>query len=109
VRFTLKTTAPAILPRNADAGLRAHVRGHLSVAQRVIGSSDGSVEANGSNAAQARTRLRQTLERMRSDLQNELVREERAYDDVTAKGAQQSQGPQFGFPGGPDATTPCGR
>jgi hypothetical protein len=109
LRFTLKTTARAILPRNADAGLRQHVQGHMVVARRVIRSSDGSVEANGSSAAQARTRLKQTIDRMRSDLQSELVREERAYDDVTANGAQQSQGPQFGFPGGPDSTTPCVR
>jgi hypothetical protein len=108
LRFTLRTTMPALIP-SADPGLLDHVQGHLAVARRVITSSGGSVAANGSSAAQSRAALNQTIARMRSDLQKELVREERAYDDVTANGTQQSQGPQFGFPGGPDVTTPCGQ
>jgi hypothetical protein len=106
VRYTLRTTAPAMIP-SVDPGLLDHVQGHLIVAQRVINSSEGEVSANGSSAAQARARLNQTIARMRADLQSELMREERAYDNVTANGAQQSQGPAYGFPGGPDAHSPC--
>jgi hypothetical protein len=106
IRFTLNTTAPALIP-SADPGLLEHVQGHLIVAQRVIRSSEGTVNANGPSAVLARTRLNQTLARMRTDLQNELMREERAYDNVTANGASQSQGPAYGFPGGPDVHSPC--
>ncbi len=106
IRFTLRTTAPAMIP-SVDPGLLDHVQGHLTVAQRVIRSSEGNIEANGSNAGLARTHLDQTAARMRNDLQNELMREERAYDNVTANGASQSQGPSYGFPGGPDAHSPC--
>lgn len=106
VRYSLRTTAPAMIP-SVDPGLLDHVQGHLIVAQRVINSSEGEVSANGSSAAQARARLNQTIARMRADLQSELMREERAYDNVTANGAQQSQGPAYGFPGGPDAHSPC--
>jgi hypothetical protein len=109
VRFTLKTTQPALLPSVSDPGLLQHVQGHLTVAHRVIRSSDGTVKANGSSAAQARARLKQTVAHMRSDLQNELLREERAYDNVTANGTAQSQGPSYGFPGGPDVHSPCVR
>jgi hypothetical protein len=108
LRFTLRTTAPALIP-SADPGLLDHVQGHLIVAHRVIQSSGGTVEANGSSAAQAHARLNQAIARMRNDLQNELMREERAYDNVTSYGMQQSQGPAYGFPGGPDVTTPCGQ
>lgn len=106
IRFTLRTTAPAMIP-SVDPGLLDHVQGHMIVAQRVIRSSDGTVNANGSSAALARARLNQTIARMRTDLQNELMREERAYDNVTANGASQSQGPSYGFPGGPDVHSPC--
>ncbi|HLI97422.1 MAG TPA: hypothetical protein VKT72_15235 [Candidatus Baltobacteraceae bacterium] len=106
LRFTLREVEPAVIP-SVDPGLLDHVHGHLVVARRVVQSSGGTVEANGSSAAQARTRLNQTIARMQRDLQSELDREERAYDNVTANGASQSQGPAYGFPGGPDAHTPC--
>ena len=107
LRFNLKTTQPAMIPSVDDPGLLQHVQGHLTVARRVLQSSAGNVEANGSSAAQARSRMDQTIERMTSDLQNELMREERAYDNVTANGTSQSQGPSYGFPGGPDVHSPC--
>jgi hypothetical protein len=101
VHFSLRVTKEALMP-SVDGALLAHVQGHLTVARRVIRSSDGTVRANGGTQAQARTRLNQTVARMRSDLQNELTREEAAYDNVTAYGRSQSQGPSYGFPGGPD-------
>ena len=107
IRFNLKTTQPAMINSVDDPGLLQHVQGHLTVARRVLQSSAGSVQANGSSAAQARTRLNQTIKRMSGDLQNELMREERAYDNVTANGTQQSQGPSYGFPGGLDVHSPC--
>lgn len=106
LHFTLRETEPALIP-SADPGLLEHAQGHLIVAQRVARSSGGTVQANGASAAQAKTRLEQAIAHMRSDLQKELVREERAYDNVTANGASQSQGPAYGFPGGPDAKMPC--
>jgi len=109
IRFNLKTTQPAMIPSADDPGLLQHVQGHLTVARRVLQSSAGNVEANGSSAAQARTRLNQTIKHMSGDLQSELMREERAYDNVTANGTQQSQGPSYGFPGGVDVHSPCVR
>lgn len=106
LRFTLRETVPALIP-SVDPGLINHVHGHLAVAQRVIRSSGGLVEANGASAAQARLRLKQTVARMSGDLQNELGREERAYDNVTQNGSAQSQGPAYGFPGGPDVHSIC--
>lgn len=106
LRFTLKQTQPALIP-SIDPGLLDHVHGHLVVAQRVVRSSGGTVQANGASAAAARARLQQAIARMSRDLQNELVREERVYDNVTANGASQSQGPAYGFPGGPDVHSIC--
>lgn len=108
VRFTLRETVPALIP-SVDPGLMEHVHGHLAVAQRVVASAGADVEANGASAAQARTRLKQTIARMSGDLQNELAREERAYDNVTQNGAAQSQGPAYGFPGGPDVHSICAK
>lgn len=106
LRFTLRETLPAVIP-SVDPGLLDHVQGHLTIAQRVVRSSGGAVQANGASAAQARERLHATVARMSGDLENELLREERAYDNVTENGAAQSQGPAYGFPGGPDAHSPC--
>jgi hypothetical protein len=109
IHFTFKDVRPAVIPDASDPGLLAHVQGHLVVARRAVRSSEGTIDANGSSAAQARTRLQRTIARMRADLQKELMREERAYDNVTANGLAQSQGPLYGFPGGPDAHSPCAR
>src|SRR5579884_2817865 len=109
IRFSLDTKSPAIIPSADDPGVLQHVEGHLIVARRVVHSSEGMVQANGSSAAQARARLNQTIARMRSDLQKELSREEQAYENVTENGASQSQGPAYGFPGGPDVQAPCAR
>jgi|GEM_PF-1955553 len=106
VDFSVQQITPALVP-SADSGLLDHVHGHLIVAQRVVRSAAASIQANGATAAQAKAHLLQTVTRMRRDLQAELNREERVYDTVTANGAQQSQGPAFGFPGGADAHTPC--
>lgn len=108
LRFTVRQTVPALVP-SVDPGLLEHVHGHAIVAQRVVRSSGGLVQANGASSAVARARLRQAVARMSSDLQNELVREERAYDNVTQDGAAQSQGPAYGFPGGPDVHSICAR
>jgi hypothetical protein len=106
LRFTLREAMPAVIP-SVDPGLLDHVQGHLIVARRVVRSSGGTVESNGASAQTARSRLHATIARMQRDLQSELDREERAYDNVTQNGAAQSQGPAYGFPGGPDAHTPC--
>jgi hypothetical protein len=106
LHFTLRVIRPAMIP-SVDPGLLEHVQGHQIIAQRVVGSSGGTVQANGSSAALARTHLMQAVSRIKDDLQKELDREERAYDNVTANGKSQSQGPAYGFPGGPDVHSPC--
>ncbi|HZZ65596.1 MAG TPA: hypothetical protein VFE17_08870 [Candidatus Baltobacteraceae bacterium] len=106
LRFRLVEKTPALIP-SVDPGLLDHVQGHYIIARRVAQSSTGTVQATGNTAAQARVRLRQAIERMTSDSQNELLREEHVYESVTENGAAQSQGPQYGFPGGPDARETC--
>jgi Bacterial protein of unknown function (DUF922) len=98
-------TAPAVPSK--DPGLLAHVRGHKIVAQRVAQSSNGTIRATGNTPAQARGRLRDGVTQTQRDLSKELDREESVYDSVTQNGAAQSQGPVYGFPGGPDARDVC--
>lgn len=107
VAFSVRVVIPAKTPN--DAALRNHAQGHQTIAERVAHSSDGSVRAEGSSQSQAHARLKQTISRMQSDLLKELQREERVYDTVTENGSAQSQGPVYGFPGGPNATILCPR
>lgn len=104
--FTLKEKTPAVLT-SVDPGLLDHVRGHQIIAQRVARSSSGNVTAEGSSASQARSRLNSGVTQTQRDLSKELDREEHVYDSVTQNGAAQSQGPLYGFPGGPDARDSC--
>jgi hypothetical protein len=106
LRFEVREKTRAVIT-SVDPGLLDHVRGHQIIAQRVARSSTDSVRAVGSTAAQARARLDQALAQVRDDLSKELDREERVYDSVTANGTAQSQGPVYGFPGGPDAHDSC--
>lgn len=106
LRFQLVEKTPALIP-SVDPGLLDHVRGHQIIAQRVAQSSTGTVQSTGNSPAQARERLHAAITRMTFDSQNELLREERVYDSVTENGASQSQGPMYGFPGGPDARDTC--
>ena len=106
LHFTVtQRSRPFALP--TDAGLRAHIEGHRTIAERIARSSADSVRAAGASAAQARTRLHDAIARIESDLAKELDREEHVYDTVTENGAAQSQGPMYGFPGGPDARDTC--
>lgn len=105
--FAIREKVPAVLT-SIDPGLLDHVRGHQIIAQRVARSSADSVRASGTTDAQARAHLNDALRRITLDLSKELDREERVYDSVTENGAAQSQGPVYGFPGGPDATQTCG-
>jgi hypothetical protein len=104
--FGIREKTPAVLT-SIDPGLLDHVRGHQIIAQRVARSSIGTIRAEGSSAAQARARLNDGVARTQRDLSKELDREERVYDSVTQNGAAQSQGPMYGFPGGPDARDSC--
>jgi hypothetical protein len=92
---------------SVDPGLLDHVRGHQIIAQRVARSSVGTVRSAGASNAQARVRLQQAVTRLTNDAQKELDREEHVYDTVTNYGSAQSQGPVYGFPGGPDAHDTC--
>jgi hypothetical protein len=104
--FHVVEKTPAMIS-SVDPGLLDHVRGRQIIAQRVARSSVGSVRAAGSSADQARARLQQAIVRLTSDAQKELDREEHVYESVTENGAAQSQGPVYGFPGGPDAHDSC--
>lgn len=106
LHFSVREKRPAVIT-SVDPGLLDHVRGHQIIAQRVARSSADSVRAVGASALQARARLRDALAHLESDLAKELDREERVYDNVTEGGAAQSQGPAYGFPGGPDADDSC--
>jgi hypothetical protein len=105
LRFRL--VAPPSHKTVVDRGSADHLRGQAIIAKRVAASSNGTVQAIGSSAAQARLRLRASLDRLRDDTQNELDREERLYDSVTQGGLAQDQGPQFGFPGGQNSRVRC--
>lgn len=94
-------------PLPADPGLRAHIEGHRTIAVRVARTAADSVRAVGATAMQARSRLRDAIAHIQADLLKELDREEHVYDTVTENGAAQSQGPVYGFPGGPDARDTC--
>jgi hypothetical protein len=104
--FSVREKTPAVIT-SVDPGLLDHVRGHQVIAQRVARSSIGTIRAEGNSAAQARARLSDGAARTQRDLSKELDREERVYDSVTQNGAAQSQGPMYGFPGGPDARDSC--
>jgi hypothetical protein len=106
VAFDLVKKAPAVV-NSTDPGMLAHIRGAQIVAERVARSSNGVIEGFGSTQAQARERLHAAIARVQADLGKELDREEHVYDSVTENGAAQSQGPAYGFPGGPDAHDPC--
>lgn len=106
LHFTVtQRTGGGALP--ADPGLHAHIAGHRTIALRVARTSADSVRGVGATPSQARTRLRDAIARIQSDLSKELDREEHVYDTVTENGAAQSQGPVYGFPGGPDARDTC--
>ena len=93
---------PAFGPARSD-----HVRGHQIIAQRVSGSSVGSVRARGASAQAARTQIKRAISQMSSDAQHELDREEHVYDTVTEDGLAQDQGPTYGFPGGANSRDRC--
>jgi hypothetical protein len=104
--FRIVEVKPAMIS-SVDPGLLDHVQGHHIIAQRVSKSSNGTVRAAGASSGQARARLRQTIARLTADAQKELDREQHVYDSVTNYGSSQSQGPMYGFPGGPDAHDTC--
>jgi len=91
----------------SDAGLRAHVAGYYAIAQTLAQAS--SLRANGSSPAQARARLAKAVAALVRDANTEYARQVRIYDNVTENGRAQSQGPAYGFPGGPNATVYCMR
>lgn len=91
------------MPRTSDPGVRAHDAGYEAIARRI--AVPATADAVGNTAAQARARLSHAGSRLAADLNAEYAREAAAYDTVTENGRSQSLGPQFGFPGGPDAVT----
>lgn len=90
-----------------DAGLRAHVGGFYAIARSLAQTS--SVRAIGSSQTQARVRLGKAVAALVRDANTEYARQIRIYDNVTENGRAQSQGPAYGFPGGPNASIYCMR
>ncbi len=99
---TMKKAAPA-----NDAGLRAHVAGYYAIARSLAQGS--SVRAMGGSQIQARARLARAVAALVRDANTEFARQARIYDTVTENGRAQSQGPAYGFPGGPNAGVFCPR
>jgi len=54
-----------------------------------------------------RARLAKGVAALARDENLEYARQVRVYDTVTDNGRAQSQGPAFGFPGGPNANAYC--
>ncbi len=91
----------------SDAGLRAHIAGYYAIARRLAQTS--SVRGIGSSQTQARARLAKAVAELVRDANTEYARQVRIYDNVTENGRAQSQGPEYGFPGGPNASVYCMR
>jgi len=105
ITLTVRTIKkPAV---SSDPGLRAHVDGYYAIAQRLV--QDSQVRAVGATPAQARARLLKAVAALAHDVNLEYARQVRVYETVTENGRAQSQGPAFGFPGGPDANAYCAR
>jgi len=90
---------------SGDPGLRAHVAGYYAIAQRLTQTSE--VESVGSTPAQTRARLAKGVTALARDENLEYARQVHVYDTITDNGRAQSQGPAFGFPGGPNANAYC--
>lgn len=105
ISFTVRQVRGATIV-SVEPGLLEHVHGHELIARRVASSANGRIQANGESAAQARERLARAAQRMTSDQNAELAREEQTYETITRYGAAQSQGPAYGLPGGPDVRDP---
>jgi hypothetical protein len=97
---TLMKSAPA-----NDAGLRAHVAGYYAIARTLAQTS--TLRAIGGSESQARARLAKAVAALVRDANAEYLRQMRIYDTVTENGRAQSQGPAYGFPGGPNANVYC--
>ncbi len=108
VSFVVVTTQRAHVPAG-NAALRDHARGHDTIALRYARDSAGTVTAIRATPAAAARALTLAIAQFLRQTSSELQREERLYDAVTSDGATQDEGPRYGFPGGPDATEPCGR
>jgi hypothetical protein len=91
----------------SDTGLRAHVAGYYAIAGSLAQTS--SLRAIGSSQTQARARLGKAVAALVRDANTEYARQVRIYDNVTENGRAQSQGPAYGFPGGPSASIYCMR
>ncbi|MHB8231173.1 MAG: hypothetical protein ACYDG0_10415 [Vulcanimicrobiaceae bacterium] len=108
VSFVVETTQRAHVPAG-NAAMRDHARGHETIALRYARDSAGTVTAIRATPAAAARALAVAIAQFSQQTGSELQREETLYDAVTSDGATQDEGPRYGFPGGPDATEPCGR
>lgn len=79
--------------------------GYYAIAQRLTQTSE--VESVGSTPAQTRARLAKGVTALARDENLEYARQVHVYDTITDNGRAQSQGPAFGFPGGPNANAYC--
>lgn len=103
--LSIRTVKKAAIPD--DPGLRAHVSGYYFIARSLAQAS--TLRAFGSSPSQARAHLDRAVAALRRDVNMEYARQARIYDTVTENGRAQSQGPAYGFAGGPNASVSCMR
>lgn len=103
LRLSVRTLTKAAAVN--DRGFRAHVAGYYAIARRLTQPS--LLRANAGSQTQARARLARAVAQLVLDANAEYVRESNIYDTVTENGRAQSQGPSYGFPGGPNADVYC--
>jgi hypothetical protein len=101
--LSVRTVKKATLA--SDAGLRAHVEGYYEIARSLAQPS--AIRATGGSLVQARARLAKAAAALVRDANTEYARQVRIYDNVTENGRAQSQGPEYGFPGGLNANVYC--
>ena len=86
--------------------LRNHELGHRDIAERALARSS-SVAVIAATQASASRDLVRALAAQLKEQHAEIQQAENTYDRVTAHGTRQSDGPTYGFRGGPDVTFRC--
>lgn len=88
------------------SALRNHELGHRDIAERAL-SRSSSVSVISTTPALARRDLLRALAAQLQEEHLETQQAEKTYDRVTGHGTRQSEGPTYGFRGGPDVTFRC--
>ncbi|MBV8689769.1 MAG: DUF922 domain-containing protein [Candidatus Eremiobacteraeota bacterium] len=89
------------------AAIRAHERGHETIARNAVQQHTFDLTVLSSSAENARHALRTALEAQLQQASSQLLQKEQLYDRVTLHGRRQSDAPLYGFPGGDDVLFSC--